>query len=369
MQEGTPAFVEMVQISRAVMEHREAGLPYLVHLRHPTTGGVFASWGSLGHVTTSQPGALVGFLGPKVFQALHDQAFPRDVQTAENLAAKGVIDAVVDDGDLRELIDHALATLVDPPTLAGLPLRDSAPQRKPLSAWSSILQTRRPDRLGIRDVLRHGATRTVRLNGTTEGERDDSVLVALTRLDGQPCVVVGQDRTRQSDETPLGPAALRQARRAMRLAQELRLPLVTVIDTPGAELSPHAEEGAMAGEIARSIGTLATLTVPTVSVLLGQGCGGGALALLPARTVIATENAWLAPLPPEGASVIMHADTQHAVAMAEAQRVRAADLHTAGVVHHVVPELPGDTSESLARAVTAAIASSLAAKTPRILSA
>ena len=86
MQEGTPAFVEMMQISRAVMAHREAGLPYLVHLRHPTTGGVFASWGSLGQVTTAQPGALVGFLGPKVFEALNDEVFPKDVQTAENLA-------------------------------------------------------------------------------------------------------------------------------------------------------------------------------------------------------------------------------------------------------------------------------------------
>src|SRR4051794_33220861 len=85
------------------------------------------------------------------------------------------------------------------------------------------------------------------------------------------------------------------------------------IDTPGAELSPRAEESAMAGEIAPCIAELAAMTVQRISVILGQGCGGGALALLAARTVIATENAWLAPLPPEGASVIVHADTLHAV--------------------------------------------------------
>ena len=84
----------------------------------------------------------------------------------------------------------------------------------------------------------------------------------------------------------------------MRLAQELGLPLVTVIDTPGAELSPRAEEGAIAGEIARCIAALTTMTVPTVSVLLGQGCGGGALAFLPAQVVVATEHSWLSPLPP-----------------------------------------------------------------------
>ena len=100
MQEGTPAFVRMVEISRALMDHRAAGLPYLVYLRHPTTGGVFASWGSLAHVTVGEPGALIGFLGPKVYEALNGEPFPDDVQTAENLAAHGVIDAVVAAEDL-----------------------------------------------------------------------------------------------------------------------------------------------------------------------------------------------------------------------------------------------------------------------------
>ncbi len=361
MQEGTPAFVEMVAITRAVMDHRRAGLPYLVHLRNPTTGGVFASWGSLGHLTVAQPGALIGFLGPRVFEALNDRAFPAGVQTAENLAAKGVIDAVVADEDLPELVDRALSVLVDGPSPSTLPRRTAA-LRPGRSAWSAILETRRSERVGVRDLLRYGGSGTIRLHGTGEGERDDSVVLALTRLDGIPCLVVGQDRSRQSPETPLGPAALRAARRAMRLAEELRLPLVTVIDTPGAELSARAEEGAMAGEIARCIATLSTMTVPTVSVLLGQGCGGGALALLPADTVIAAENAWLAPLPPEGASAIVHSDTRHAVGMAEAQHVRAEDLYAAHVVHHVVPELAGDDAESLAVAVAAEVGATLAAR-------
>ena len=95
MQEGTPAFVQMVRISGAVAAHQAAGLPYLVYLRHPTTGGVMASWGSLGHVTVAEPGALVGFLGPRVYEALYGRPFPEGVQTAENLYARGIIDAVV----------------------------------------------------------------------------------------------------------------------------------------------------------------------------------------------------------------------------------------------------------------------------------
>lgn len=119
---------------------------------------------------------------------------------------------------------------------------------------------------------------------------------------------------------------------------KLCLPLVTVIDTPGADLSPRAEEGALAGEIARCLADMARLTVPSVSVLLGQGCGGGALALLPADRVIAAEHAWLSPLPPEGASAIVHHDTAHAAQLAQEQRIGAHDLLADGIVHVIVPE-------------------------------
>jgi acetyl-CoA carboxylase beta subunit len=358
MQEGTPAFFEMVAISRAVMDHRAAGLPYLVHLRHPTTGGVYASWGSLGHVTVAEPGALVGFLGPKVYAALEGKPFPSGVQQAENLAEKGVIDAVVSTEDLPVLVDRTLAVLVDPPSPPSLPVR-SAEVSSTRPVWESVELTRSAERLGVRDVLRYGARGTIALNGTEEGEQDAAVLVTLTRLDGQPCVLVGQDRVKQTRAKPLGAAALRQARRGMRLAEELGLPLVTIIDTPGAELSPEAEESAIAGEIARCIAALTTMTVPTVSVILGQGCGGGALALLPAQVVIATQNAWLSPLPPEGASVIRHGDMNHAAEMAESQGIGAAALLESGIVQHVVPELPEDDPESLATAVAARVAQEL----------
>ena len=362
MQEGTPAFLQMAEISRALMAHRGAGLPYLVHLRHPTTGGVYASWGSLGHVTVAEPGALVGFLGPKVFEALNGRPFPAGVQEAENLAAKGVIDAVVPAEELPELVDRALGVLVDPPEPATLPRRDPvAPgTTRDHPVWDDIEATR-GERAGVRELLRYGASGTLRLRGTDEGERDDSVLIALTRLDGQPCVLVGQDRARQSPSQPMGPGGLREARRGMALAQELGLALVTVVDTPGAELSPKAEEGAIAGEIARCIATLVSLSVPTVSVILGEGCGGGALALLPARTVLAAERGWLSPLPPEGASVIVHGDPTHAPEMARRQRVGAADLCADGLVDHVVAEPPGATRAELARAVAATVVDRLPA--------
>ena len=358
MQEGTPAFVRMVDITRAIMDHRAAGLPYLIYLRHPTTGGVFASWGSLAHVTVAEPGALIGFLGPKVYEILEGRPFPPGVQTAENLADRGIIDAVVLPDELPALVDRALDLLVDPPTRRTRELR-TAEVRRTRSTWDSVQVTRSARRAGVREVLRYGSDATVRLQGTEKGERDIAMIVAFARLDGQPCVVIGQDRTTQTRISPMGPGALREARRGMRLANELRLPLVSFIDTPGAELSPEAEQGAVAGEIARCISGMTTMRVPTVSVLLGQGCGGGALALLPADVVIAAENAWLSPLPPEGASAIVHGDLEHAAQMAEAQHVSALDLHADGTVHHVVPEPPGDTPEAFARAVAAEVGARL----------
>ncbi len=153
MQEGTPAFVQMVEISRALMEHQAAGLPYLAYLRHPTTGGVYASWGSLAHVTVGEPGALIGFLGPKVFEALNGEPFPEGVQTAENLSLHGVIDGVATAEELPALVDAVLAVLVDPPSEPRLARRTGAPDPD-RDAWAAIEETRREERIGVRDVLR-----------------------------------------------------------------------------------------------------------------------------------------------------------------------------------------------------------------------
>lgn len=351
MQEGTIAFVQMVKISAAVAAHKAAGLPYLVYLRHPTTGGVLASWGSLGHLTIAEPGALVGFLGPRVFEALYGEKFPEGVQLAENLYRLGVVDGVVPPEELRELARRAL-DLIMPDAREPAAIADAAEEIQPrledaddLDAWHSIELSRRPDRPGVRELFRDGAQEVLPLNGTLAGEQDPGMLLALARFGDQACVLLGQCRRGQSIEQPLGPAALREARRGMRLAADLQMPLVTVIDTPGAALSKSAEEGGLAGEIARCLHDLSTLEPPVLSVLLGQGCGGAALALMPADRTIAAQHAWLSPLPPEGASAIVFRDTTHAPDMARQQGVRALDLHRQGVVDLLVAENPDAAEE------------------------
>ncbi|MFL6061830.1 MAG: carboxyl transferase domain-containing protein [Marmoricola sp.] len=362
MQEGTPAFVHMIRISAAIAEHKAAGLPYLVYLRNPTTGGVMASWGSLGHVTVAEPGALVGFLGPRVFEALYGKAFPEDVQTSENLYAHGFIDGVVAPEDVAELLHRTLEVLLARPAAAPGPAGPDEPVGE-VDTWDAVLRSRRPDRPGVRRLLRYAATDVVPLNGTGQGEADPGLMIALARFGDAPCVFLGQDRRGQTTAKPMGPGALREARRGMRLAVELGIPLLTVIDTPGAALSPEAEEGGLAGEIARSLADLVTLDAPTLCLMLGQGNGGGALALLPADRVVAAQHAWLSPLPPEGASAIVHRDTDHAPEMARAQRIRALDLREVGVVDRIIAEHPdaAEEAEAFCRRVGDVLAHELAA--------
>ncbi|MGW0658842.1 carboxyl transferase domain-containing protein [Streptodolium elevatio] len=377
MQEGTVAFLQMVKISAAVAAHKAAGLPYLVYLRHPTTGGVFASWGSLGHVTAAQPGALIGFLGPRVFEALNGEPFPSGVQVSENLYEHGLIDAVVPPEQLRDVAARVLEVLDTRPVDGaavpeagagvsagagagagtavavgvGVGVEVEAEVGQPdSSAWESVRRSRDPERPGLRTLLRHGARSVTPLRGTGEGESEPSLRLALARFGAQgspgaPCVVLGQDRTRQSEYGPFGPAGLRQARRGMRLAAELGLPLVTVIDTAGAALSADAEQGGLAGEIARCLTELVMLSAPTVCLLLGQGAGGGALALLPADRVLCARHGWLSPLPPEGASALLFRTTDRAAEIADRQGIRSADLLANGIVDRVVPELPDAAAE------------------------
>jgi acetyl-CoA carboxylase carboxyl transferase subunit beta len=357
MQEGTTAFLQMVKISAAIGRHKVAGNPYLVYLRNPTTGGVLASWGSLGHVTVAEPGALIGFLGPRVYSALYGGEFPSGVQTAENLLAHGIVDAVLPPEAIPEILDRALAVLSAP--------REGSPDAAPadgsddayvepdevvddVPAWESVRRSRRPERPGVRQLLRSSARDVVPMRGTGAGEIDAGLILALARFGGAPCVVLGQDRQNQAAGKPLGPAGLREARRGMKLADELKLPLVTVIDTAGAALSREAEEGGLAGEIARCLQDLVLLDAPTVCLLLGEGAGGGALALLPADRVICAQHGWLSPLPPEGASAIIHRTTERAPEMAEAQGVRSLDLLRAGIVDRVVAERPDAADEPAA---------------------
>lgn len=373
MQEGTLALVQMAKLATAATRLRAAGLPYVVCLTDPTTGGVLASWGSLGTVTFALPGALLGFAGPRVVELLTGSALPEGVQSAETLLAHGHLDAVVEPEDLHTRVATVLAVTAPSVQAAQPVLAQDAPdsaQSAPVSAkdapasaqdvpasaqgapasapaapppahdaWAALLHARDARRPGADAVLAAVATDLTELRGDRSGHADDpGCLAALARVCGHAAVVIAQRRRPGGAAPALGPAGYRKARRAMALAAELRLPLVTVVDTPGAELSEAAERGGLAAEIAGCLAELGALPVPTIALLIGEGGSGGALAFLHADRVICAENASLGVIAPEGASAILYRDLDHAPELAASQGGASWQLLEEGIADVVIPE-------------------------------
>ena len=347
MQEGTAAFIQMASCAAAVRRFRDAGLLYVAYLRHPTTGGVLGSWASLAHVRLAEPGALLGLTGPRVATVLAGAAFPDGVQTAENLLAHGVIDEVVALDDLRRRLCDVLAW-TDPAPSPWAAAAQAPPLEPAASvpAWEAVTESRRPDRFDVTDVLAHCGAEGVVLRGDGAGTDDAGAGVSLARLCGVGAVVLTQRRDRQAGQrgAHIGAAGYRKYRRAMALASELGLPLVALIDTQGAAMTQADEESGLAAMIAECLAAMSAMPVPTLSVLLGEGAGGGAIALLPADRVIAAEHAWLSPIAPEGASAILHRTADRAPQVAASQAIASTDLHRLGIVDEIVADRDGDAN-------------------------
>lgn len=352
MQEGSLAFVQMLRIAATIAAFSRAGGRYVAWLRHPTTGGVLASWGSLARITWAQPGALLGLTGPRVIEALDGAALPDHAQRAEHLAIHGVIDDVVALPALRDRLTAVLDVVGGAPAAdVGTATRPSAagpstaapmtagqlttwpPAGATDDAWAAVRRTRAADRPGVRDLLA-GADQMAWL-GTGVA---DGCLTAVCDLAGVRVVVIGHDRAPGERGAGVGAGGYRRSREAMRLAGELGLPLVATVDTRGASTTAASESHGTAREIARCMATLSQLAVPTVAVLLGEGSGGGAIAWLAVDRVVATANAWLAPIAPEGASAILYRTTARAAELARAQAIDTASLRAIGLVDVVIDE-------------------------------
>lgn len=337
MQEGVLGFVQMVTMTAAATRYLREGLPFIVYLMDPTLGAVLASYGSLGHVTFAMPGALIGFAGPRAVRALTGKDLPRTVQYSENLMQVGLVDDLVAPRALRERVGAILEALAP----VGHPAPELAvdePVAEPREAWACVAAARGPERLGARRLLHSVARHVTELRGDALGADDAGVIAAIARVNEVPIMFLGYDRPPAGVRAEVTPAGLRKARRAMALAEGLRVPLLTVIDTPGAELSRRSEENGLARHIALCLAQLLQLSVPTLSVLMGEGSGGAALALLPADRVLAAENAWLAPIAPEGAAAILYGTSERAPELASAQRIASSDLARFGIVDYVVSE-------------------------------
>jgi len=345
MQEGMVALLQMAKTAAAAQRLHEAGVPMVTLLANPTTGGVFASYGTQGDILVAEAGALIGFAGPRV-RAVHDTGEERETLYAEDLYERGLVDLVAP----REGLRHALITALDllrptsPPDLDTLP--NVVEARNLERGWATVARARHEGRPRALHYIQALATDFFPLRGDRSGVDDPALVGGLGRIGDTNVVLIGQERGDLSIEGErhdgrVSPAGYRKAKRLMLLAERLRLPLVTFVDTPGAHDGIADEEAGLAGTISDCLATMASLTTPTVAVVIGEGGSGGALALTWADRVLMQQNAMYAITSPEGAAAILYRDRSRAPEVAEALGVAAADLLTLGVVDSLIAEPPG----------------------------
>ncbi|MER3397409.1 MAG: acetyl-CoA carboxylase carboxyl transferase subunit beta [Chloroflexota bacterium] len=341
MQEGMLSLMQMAKTAAAARRLHQARIPYISVLTDPTTGGVLASFASLGDVVLAEPGALIGFSGPRVIEQTIGQKLPAEAQRAEFMLAHGQLDLVVPRPRLRATLAEMLRLLT---ARAGFTPAARRWAEEPLkaeaeSAWDVVQRARDVRRPTARTLIGYLLSSFIELHGDRLYADDPAVVAGVGEFAGRAVAVIGQERTGRDGRAM--PEGYRKARRIMALAGKFGLPLITLIDTPGAYPGLESEERGLAGAIAECLGTLSELPVPTVAVVVGEGASGGALALALADRIIMLENATFEVIAPEGAAAILYRDASRAAEVAQALRLTARDLKELGLIDRVVSEPPG----------------------------
>lgn len=344
MQEGMLSLMQMAKTAGAAARLHESRLPYISVLANPTTGGMYASFASLGDVILAEPRSLIGFAGPRVIEQVTGQSLPPGSHTAEAVLEHGMIDAIVPRPRLRDTLTVILGLLTSPYRLTRvdeIETNPSAPEPPAETAWETVQLARRQDRPTSLDYLHRMATMFFELRGDRFYGDDGAIVCGLADLAGQTAMFIGQERGHDDSRHNEGramPEGYRKAQRAMRLATKFKLPVVTFIDTPGARMGLEAESRGIARALSTSLGLMSTLPVPIVSVIIGEGGSGGALALAVADRILMLENAIYSVISPEGCAAILYRDADRAEDVAPSLKLTAHDLREAGVIDVVVPE-------------------------------
>ncbi|WP_448626082.1 acetyl-CoA carboxylase carboxyltransferase subunit alpha [Geodermatophilus sp. URMC 64] len=353
MQEGVFSLFQMARTSAAFARLREAGLLTVCVLTDPTYGGVSASFATLASVLIGERGAHVGFAGPRVVQETIRAALPDDFQTAEFLLAHGLVDRVESRAELRPLLARLLALHrrrpgAGPGRGGGRERPLGPPRGAPdVDPWEVVQRARRTDRPTTLDYLHSVFDDFVELHGDRAFGDDPAVVGGVASLGGRTVVVIGHEKghtVRERVARNFGmphPEGYRKALRLLGYAETFGLPVVTLVDTPGAHPGPEAEERGQSHAIAEIIQRSSRLRVPVVAVVTGEGGSGGALALCTSDRLLVLENAYLSVISPEGCAAILWRTATEAPTAARAMRLGAAHLYETGIATSVVPEPEG----------------------------
>jgi acyl-CoA carboxylase subunit beta len=364
MQEGCVSLMQMAKTSQAVARLAEEGVLFISLLTDPTYGGVSASYATLGDVLISEPGAHIGFAGPSVIEQTIHQQLPDGFQTAEFLLEHGMLDRVEPRENVRRTLRNVLdlhvaaeAARGDGGRAARLPKADGAAlvtdpeQLTARDPWEIVQLARHADRPRMLDLVGLTFDEFHELYGDRLFREDAAIIGGLGRLGELTVMVIGQQKghtTAELVEHNFGmpePEGYRKGMRLMRYAARFGLPLVTIVDTPGAYPGLGAEERGQSNAIAESIMLMSRLAIPTVTVVTGEGGSGGALALATSDQVLMMENAYYSVISPEGCSTILFKDAAAAPRAAKALRITSPDLLRLGVMDGVVPEPDGGAQE------------------------
>lgn len=383
MQEGITSLMQMAKTSAALERHSKAGLLYVSVLTEPTTGGVTASFAMLGDIILAEPGALIGFAGPRVIEQTLRQKLPKGFQRAEFLVEHGFVDDIVRRENLKETLGkileiHAVSwktenrIRTDAAELhhADYPGSDSenltndkcdsdrgdsnpAGINPYLTAWDRVQISRKIDRPSGSDYIEALFTDFMEFHGDRNYGDDKAIIGGIAKFHGKPVTVIVQEKGTNTKENiahnfgmPM-PEGYRKALRLMKQAEKFHRPVICFVDTPGAFCGIEAEERGQGEAIARNLWELAGLKTPVLSIVTGEGGSGGALALAAGDQVWMLENSIYSILSPEGFASILWKDSTKAKEAAAVMKLTASDLYEKGIIEQVIPEPENLTPESM----------------------
>ena len=357
MQEGIVSLMQMAKTAAVLKQHSDAGLLYVSVLTDPTTGGVTASFAMLGDVILAEPKALIGFAGPRVIEQTIGEKLPKGFQRSEFLLEHGFIDRIVERKEMRTVLENILQmhhTAQNP--VIQKPVQTVEKERQSVQekdAWERVTISRKNDRPVGQDYIRILFSDFLEFHGDRCYGDDPAIIGGIARFAGIPVTVIAQAKGKSTKENVAhhfgmpSPEGYRKALRLMKQAEKFKRPILLFVDTPGAFCGIEAEERGQGEAIARNLFEMSSMKVPILSVVIGEGGSGGALALAVADEVWMLENAIYSVLSPEGFASILWKDSKRASEAAEVMKLTAADLKKLGVIEAVIAEPEVYTEETM----------------------
>ena len=366
MQEGIVSLMQMAKTSAALKKHSDAGLLYVPVLTDPTTGGVTASFAMLGDIILAEPGALIGFAGPRVIEPTIGQKLTDGFKSAELQLEHGFVDQIVERKDLKMTLYKSLKAHhhlegyanFDPlhqddkyePTEL---MKERQAKSTPLSAWQKVTAARQVSRLGADDYIHEIFDDYMEMHGDRYFRDDPAITGGIAWLDGQPVTVIGVNKGKDLKDCMVhnygmpSPEGYRKALRLMKQAEKFNRPVITFVNTSGAYPGMEAEENGQGEAIARNLFEMSGLKVPVLCMMIGEGGSGGALALSVGNEVWMMENATYCVLSPEGFASILWKDGKRAKEAAGVMRITAQDLKALQIIEDIIPEYGGADESAL----------------------